>query len=48
MGTSKIMINGVLTEVSLGIDEEEIERNEERDSDTIDLRNVVEEVNEQD
>lgn len=45
--TSKISINGVLTEVSFGIDEEQIEKNDNCCSDTIDLKEVVEEVNEQ-
>lgn len=44
---SKISIDGVLTEISLGISDEEIETNDNDYSDTIDLRKVVEEINEQ-
>ena len=44
---SKISIDGELIEVSLGISDEEIETNDNDCFNTIDLRKVVEEVNEQ-
>jgi len=46
MNKGKIIIDGVETEFYFGIEDDAIERNEEAISDTLDLRNVVEEVNE--
>ena len=46
MGTSKINIDGVNVEVSLGIDEDEIERNEYDLEDTIELEEVISKINE--
>lgn len=46
MNVSRININGVETSISLGIDENEIEKNENRKEDTIELEKIVDEVKE--
>lgn len=47
MGMGKIIIDGKETEFSFGIDENEIERNEELSDKTISLSEVIESINEQ-
>lgn len=44
MNATKINIDGKLVEISLGIPEDEIERNEYDMEDTLDLTNVVETI----
>lgn len=44
MNVSRINIDGVETLISLGIDENEIEKNELRKEDTIELDQVIDEV----
>ena len=48
MAIGKIIIDGKETTFSFNIDEDEIERNEENLDTTIDLKEVVKIVNEQD
>lgn len=44
MNVSRINIDGVETLISLGIEENEIDKNELREEDTIELDNVIDEV----
>ncbi len=44
MNASKVIINGVETKFVLGIDEDEIETNEEFTFDTLNLEEVVDQV----
>lgn len=46
MKVSRININGTETLISLGIDESEVERNELRDEDTLELDKIVKEASE--
>lgn len=45
MKNKKIFVDGVSTEISLGIDPDEIETNEIVLDDTIDLENITEIIN---
>lgn len=45
MNANKIIVNGKEVEFSLGIKDEEIERNEYMNEDTISLTDVVNEIN---
>lgn len=46
MGMGKVVIDGVETKFYFGIDEEEIEVNEKKLDDTIDLKEVIESIDE--
>lgn len=46
MEASKIFIDGKEVNISLGIDEDEIEKNDEFMFDTLDLKEVVDSINE--
>lgn len=48
MRMGKVIIDGIEREFSFGIDDEEIERNEEKLEDTIDLKEVLESIDGQD
>lgn len=48
MKVSKIIVDGTEKEILLGINEDEIEINEEPLEKTIDLKEIIKEVNEQD
>lgn len=45
MSMGRINIDGILTSISMGINESDIEKNEFMDEDTIELDDVVKEVN---
>lgn len=45
MNVGKINIEGILTSISLGINESDIEKNEFIDEDTIELDEIIKEVN---
>lgn len=45
MSIGRINIGGILTSISMGINESEIEKNEFVDEDTIELDEVIKEVN---
>ncbi len=48
MGMGKVVINGVETKFTFDIDEDEIEVNEKKLDNTIDLKEVIESINGQD